>query len=128
LCVSHKNSRSRSAAAARGDDGKARHAQPQPSVTENKRISGLPPPFLAHPKKDRPMYDRQDLIWDGRQLRLLSNRSLVLPSIEPDQTWPGMCRIRLPDGHLTKMVNLSRAIDAAASLALGILNRHLEAA
>ncbi len=73
------------------------------------------------------MYDRQDLIWDGRQLRLLFNRSRVLASIEPDQTWPGMWRVRLPAGNLTDMVNRSRAKDAAASLALGILN-HREAA
>ena len=74
------------------------------------------------------MYDRQDLIWDGRQLRLFSSRGVVLATIEPDQTWPGMWRVRLPDGYLTDMVNLSRAIDAAASLALGVLNRHREAA
>ena len=74
------------------------------------------------------MYDRQDLIWDGSQLRLLSNRGLVLATIEPDQSWPGMWRVRLPDGYLTDMVNLSRAKDAAASLALGVLNQHREAA
>ena len=74
------------------------------------------------------MYDRQDLIWDGRQLRLFSSRGLVLATIEPDLTWPGMWRVRLPDGYLTDMVNLSRAKDAAASLALGVLNQHREAA
>jgi hypothetical protein len=74
------------------------------------------------------MHDRQDLTWDRRQLRLLSNRSLLLASIEPDQIWPGMWRVRLPDGYLTDMVNLSRAEDAAASLALSVLNRHREAA
>ena len=73
------------------------------------------------------MYDRQDLKWDGNQLRLFSSRGRVLASIEPDQTWPGMWRVRLPDGNLTDIVNLSRAEDAAASLALGILN-HREAA
>ena len=40
----------------------------------------------------------------------------------------GMWRVRLPDGYLTDMVNLSRAKDAAASLALGVLNQHREAA
>ena len=74
------------------------------------------------------MFGRQDLIWDGSQLRLLSNRSLVLATIELDQIWPGMWRVRLPDGYLTDMVNLSRAEDAAASLALSVLNRHREAA
>ena len=74
------------------------------------------------------MYDRQDLMWDGRQLRLFSSRAVVLATIEPDQTWPGMWRVRLPDGYLTDMVNLSRAKDAAASLVLGVLNQHREAA
>jgi hypothetical protein len=74
------------------------------------------------------MYGRQDLIWDGRQPRCFSSRGLVLASIEPDQTWPGMWCVRLPDGYLTDMVNLSRAKDAAASLALGVLNQQREAA
>jgi hypothetical protein len=39
-----------------------------------------------------------------------------------------MWRVRLADGHLTDMVNLSRARDAAASLALTVLNKHREAA
>jgi hypothetical protein len=74
------------------------------------------------------MYDRQDLMWDGRQLRLFSSRGRVLASVERDQTWPGMWRVRLPDGYLTDMVNLSRAKDAAASLALNVLNPRREAA
>ena len=71
---------------------------------------------------------RRDLIWDDKQLRLRSVRGRVLAAIEPDREWPGMWRVRLPDGHLTDMVNLSRAKDAAASLALAVLNRHREAA
>jgi hypothetical protein len=39
-----------------------------------------------------------------------------------------MWRVRLPDGHLTDMVNLSRAKDAAASHALATLNQRQEAA
>jgi hypothetical protein len=74
------------------------------------------------------MHDRQDLTWDRKQLRLLSNRGVVLATIEPDKTWPGMWRVRLPDGHLTDMLNLSRAKDAAASLMLTVLNRRREAA
>ena len=74
------------------------------------------------------MHDRQDLIWDGRQLRLFSSRGVLLATIEPDQNWPGMWRVRLPGGYLTDMVNLLRAMDAAASLALGVLNQKREAA
>ena len=68
---------------------------------------------------------------DGNQLRLPSNLGVVLATIELDQAWPGMWRVRLRDEHLTDVVNqvnLSRATDAAASLALGVLNRHREAA
>lgn len=34
------------------------------------------------------------------------------PRIVPDAKWPGMYRIRCPDGSLTDMVNLTRAKDA----------------
>ena len=34
------------------------------------------------------------------------------PRIVPDAKWPGMYRIRLPDGSLSVMVNLTRAKDA----------------
>ena len=111
--------------AAAGTRGAARRGDNPPR--EGQRISGLLWRFLAYPKKDRLMYGRQDLRWDGRLLRLFSSRG-VLASIEPDQTWPGMWRVRLPNGYLTDLVNLSRAKDAAASLALGVLNRHREAA
>jgi hypothetical protein len=66
---------------------------------------------------------RRDLVWDDMQLRLR-----VLAAIEPDQTWPGIWRVRLVDGWLTEMANLSRAKDAAASHALATLNRRQEAA
>jgi hypothetical protein len=39
-------------------------------------------------------------------------------SVVLDAKWPRLWRVRLPDGHTTDMVNLSRARDAARSLAL----------
>ena len=71
---------------------------------------------------------RRDLVWDDKQLRLHSIRGRVLAAVEPDRDWPGMWRVRMPDGHLTDILNLSRAKDTAASLALGVLNQHREAA
>jgi hypothetical protein len=71
-------------------------------------------------KIDRHIYAHVDLKWDGLQLRLRSGR--LLAAVEPDRTWPGMYRVRLPGGHLTDMVNLSRAKDAAISLVLTELN------
>ena len=73
------------------------------------------------------MYDRRDLIWDGSSCGCFP-AGAVCCAIEPDKTWPGMWRVRLPDGYLTEMVNLSRAKDAAASLTLAVLNQHREAA
>jgi hypothetical protein len=40
-----------------------------------------------------------------------------LPSnIVPDEKWPGMYRVRRPDGSLSDMVNLTRAKDALAAM------------
>jgi hypothetical protein len=47
--------------------------------------------------------------------RQQSDRSLP---IERDKTWPDMWRVRLPNGDLTDMVNLTRANEAARMLAV----------
>jgi hypothetical protein len=41
-------------------------------------------------------------------------------AIVPDATWPGLWRVKMPDGLLTDMVNLTRAKDAAVSLGRAI--------
>jgi hypothetical protein len=66
------------------------------------------------------IYGRGDLKWKDRELRLVTGR--LLATVEPDTKWAGMHRVRLPDGHVTDMVNISRAKDAAISLALTDLN------
>ena len=43
---------------------------------------------------------RRELVWDDKQLRLHSIRGRVLAAIEPDREWPGMWRVRMPDGQL----------------------------
>ena len=97
----------------------ARHAKGNASAACYSRFS----PILKRIVHVRPTR----LIWTAGSCALF-HRGLVLATIEPDLTWPGMWRVRLPEGYLTDMVNLSRAKDAAASLALGVLNRHREAA
>jgi hypothetical protein len=37
-------------------------------------------------------------------------------SIVPDAKWPGMYRLRFPDGRLSDMINLTRAKDALAAM------------
>jgi hypothetical protein len=66
------------------------------------------------------MYDGMDLTWKGDRLRLHSGRALA--TIEPDQEWPAMWRVRMPDGHVSDMANRTRAKDAAQALALAGLN------
>ena len=67
------------------------------------------------------IYSRVDLKWDGLRLRLKTGR--LLATVEPDGKWPAMYRARLPNGHLTDMVNLTRAEDAAIALACTELNK-----
>jgi hypothetical protein len=41
------------------------------------------------------------------------------PGIVPDERYPGMYRLRLPDGSLSDVVNLTRAKDALAAVHAG---------
>jgi hypothetical protein len=45
-----------------------------------------------------------------------------------DAVYPGMWRVRLSDGDLTDMANLTWARDGAVSIALGMLNQQVGAA
>ena len=47
---------------------------------------------------------------------------LALVRIEPDGKWRKMFRVRLPDGGISNLANLSRAKDAAFAIALRLLN------
>jgi hypothetical protein len=64
-------------------------------------------------------YGFSNVRWDGFRLRLASGR--LLATIEPDAQ-SGLYRVRMPNGSLSGLANLSRAKDAAVSLALVELN------
>jgi hypothetical protein len=66
-------------------------------------------------------------MWDGTTLRQRRG-GRVRATIVPDKTWPGMWRVQMPDGDVTDMVNITRAKDAAQSLALAVLKREAGAA
>jgi hypothetical protein len=68
------------------------------------------------------MYDRHDLQWDGNRLRLRLRSGRLLATLVADPDWDGMWRVRLPNGAARDMVNLTRAKDAAQSIALASLN------
>jgi len=76
-------------------------------------------------RHERQEYRARDLKWHGLQPKLWSH---LLATIEPDGNWAGMFRVRLSSGRVTDMVNLTRAKDAAISLALADLNRHARGA
>jgi hypothetical protein len=57
---------------------------------------------------------RRDAVWRGN--RLFFRRKLVATIIQ-DEKYPSMWRVRLPNGHVSDMVNLIRAKDAVMALA-----------
>jgi hypothetical protein len=71
------------------------------------------------------MIESGELNWrkgaHGFTLHLRQAKSPLL-HVVPDNTYSGMWRIRLSDGRLTAMVNLTRAKDAGLSVALASLN------
>jgi len=68
-------------------------------------------------------YANSELIWRGDHLALKGGRrGSPAAEIVPDDSYPGMWRIKTPDGTLSDMVNRTRARDAARSILLGILN------
>jgi hypothetical protein len=71
-------------------------------------------------------YDNADLTWRGDRLALKAGgRAGPAVEIVPDSTYPGMWRIKTPDGSLSDMLNRTRARDAARSILLGILRQRL---
>jgi hypothetical protein len=68
------------------------------------------------------IYANHDLVWRGNNL-CLDRRVLV--TIVPDARYPGMWRVRV-SGKLSDMVNISRARDAARSLAMLRLNEGMQ--
>lgn len=74
-------------------------------------------------------YDRRDLTWsphpdDSLSLQVSGVYEAIL-HVVPDAVYPDMYRIKHPDGRLSDLVNLTRAKDAACSMALSMLNvRH----
>jgi len=68
------------------------------------------------------VFSTRELIWTGDRLRLGSARGRVVAAIEADRDWPGMWRVKTPTGHLSDMVNRTRARDAARAIAAADLN------
>ncbi len=66
------------------------------------------------------MRDRSDLVWRGLALHVGHETKPLLTIVPDDRS--GLFRIRHRDGHLSDTVNLTRAKDAAADLALAELN------
>ena len=58
---------------------------------------------------------------NATNLTTLRSGRRAVATIEPDSKWPGMWRVRC-GGAMSDMVNLSRAKDAAISIALSDLN------
>jgi hypothetical protein len=70
------------------------------------------------------VYSRRNLTWvrDGSAW-VVRNGRLELARVVPDEKHPGMWRVRCADGRLSDMANITWAKDAAATMALAVLNR-----
>jgi hypothetical protein len=61
----------------------------------------------------------RELRWKGRCLYF---EGKIVGRVIPDEIYPGMWRVRLPDGSLSDLGNLTRVRDAAMAIALRDLN------
>ena len=69
------------------------------------------------------MYDTKDVAWKGNRLMpLVGGRKAPSVDIIADARWPGMWRVKRPDGTMTDMANHTRARDAAKTILLAVLN------
>ena len=75
---------------------------------------------MSHTKKIAATYDYRDEAGTLATSRLSITRNLG-PRIAADEHWPGMYRVRLSDGSLSDMTNLTRTRDALANH--GTLNK-----
>jgi hypothetical protein len=55
-------------------------------------------------------YRAKDLKWDGRKLRLKTG--CLLATVGPDSTYPRMFRVRMRDGSLSDMANITTGRDS----------------
>src|SRR6266436_3014365 len=72
--------------------------------------------FVANPHlfKDAAAVKAASDTWPFQPAHIVTGRTPAM--IEPDGTWPRMWRVKLPGGHYSDMVNLTRAKDAARHL------------
>ena len=89
------------------------------------RRKGIHRPDKNNAPAATPGHVSRDAMWKGDRL-MLGRRAIA--TIVPDDNWPGMWRVQIPGRELTDMVNLTRARDAAKSIALSRLNLAQEAA
>jgi hypothetical protein len=80
------------------------------------RRKGIHRPSKNNAPAAAPSHVSRDAMWSGCRL-MLGRRTIA--TIVPDQKWPDMWRVQITGRELTDMVNLSRAKDAAISLACG---------
>ncbi len=75
--------------------------------------------------KPKSVVGRNRLMWRsncGRLFLYFRNGCPPLAVVEPDRQYPSLFRIRFPDGHISDLLNLARAKDAAALIAVRSLN------
>jgi hypothetical protein len=99
-------------------EGAAREVD-TPSPKE--RTSAAPASQSGPCQTPSPVLTAGNLVWDGLRLRLRSsNRELAV--LKPDAEYPSLFRVHIAPDHVTDILNLTRARDAAVGLTLAMLN------
>jgi hypothetical protein len=78
----------------------------------------------ASEKPSSNLFKPRALVWEGMRLRLRSSKRF-LAVVKPDAGYPNLYRIHLAPDHLSDLLNLTRAKEAAVALALTMLNREV---
>jgi hypothetical protein len=93
----------------------ASKARRRSSTVARKAEKMLPPSaLLSSVTRDKNSVDLS-MPYRGKKTGRGSPKKLD-PRIIPDERWPGMFRLLLPDGSLTDILNLTRAKDALAAI------------
>jgi endogenous inhibitor of DNA gyrase (YacG/DUF329 family) len=92
-----------------------RSASAEPPATANRKAADARVSVSSHPGTYHPPSSASETL-TPQQPRASKAPSKLDPRIVPDAKWPGMYRVRRPDGTLSDLVNLTRAKDALAGM------------
>jgi hypothetical protein len=93
---------------------KPTYVEARQSATNRRSKNNAPATALDASSPSVLEHFHRDAVWRGNRLIF---RRRVVATVVRDRQWPSMWRARLPSGRVSDLANLSRAKDAAQTLA-----------